>query len=184
MTDNSHLVLSQSTGLIGTNYLSTTKGLNCGKSTNNSVTLAHSGNTHRKNDGNNSNKTLWNCSYCKRNCNHKRTEDKVKVAKHLSAVLDKSCCKDKQRDDNNKNSKCVGKLIKGNLKWSLSLFCLRDCVCNLTHLSVHACCNNNCTAASIDHNRSGVAHILSVTQRNIICAFSKTEGLRVFLDRN
>ena len=96
MTDNSHLVLSQSTGLIGTNYLSTTKGLNCGKSTNNSVTLAHSGNTHRKNDGNNSNKTLWNCSYCKRNCNHKRAEDKVKVAKHLGTVLNKACCKNKQ----------------------------------------------------------------------------------------
>ena len=96
MTDNSHLVLGQSTGLIRADNLSTTKGLNCGKSTNNSVTLAHSGNAHRKNDGNNSNKTLWNCSYCKRNCNHKRAEDKVKVAKHLGTVLNKACCKNKQ----------------------------------------------------------------------------------------
>ena len=72
MTDNSHLVLGQSTGLIRADNLSTTKGLNCSKTTDNSVALAHSGNAHRKNDGNNSNKTLWNCSYCKRNCNHKR----------------------------------------------------------------------------------------------------------------
>ena len=115
MTNNSHFVLSQSTGLIGTNYLSTTKGLNCSKTANNGVTLAHSGNAHRKNDGDNSNKTLWNCGYCKRNRNHKGAQNKVKVTKHLSAMLDKACCKNKQRDNNNKNSKCMGKLIEGNL---------------------------------------------------------------------
>ena len=107
MTNNSHLVLGQSTGLIRADNLSTTKGLNCSKTTDNSVALAHSGNAHRKNDGNNSNKALRNCSYCKRYCNHKGAQYKVKVAKHLGTVLNKACCKNKQRDDNNKNGKCV-----------------------------------------------------------------------------
>ena len=107
MTNNSHLVLGQSTGLIRADNLSTTKGLNCSKTADNSVAFAHSSNAHRKDDGNNSNKTLWNCSYCKRNCNHKSAQYKVKVAEHLSSMLNKACCKNKQRDDNNKNGKCV-----------------------------------------------------------------------------
>lgn len=48
MIDDSHLVLGQSTRLVGADYLSAAESLNCGKLTDKSLSLAHRGNAYGK----------------------------------------------------------------------------------------------------------------------------------------
>ena len=113
VVNNGHLVLCQSTRLVGADDLCAAEGFHGGQTANDGVTLGHIGHAHGKNDGNDHRKSFGNSSNRQRNGNHKGRKNgigKAEVARtdELNAEYDHA-------DAKNEPSQDLGELIELSL---------------------------------------------------------------------
>ena len=179
VVNNGHLVLGKSTGLVGADDLGASESFNCGKLTNDCVTLGHIGNADGKNDSNNGCKSLGDSGNCKRNSYHEGVEDRLKA----DTVTDKLNAEDNHADTDNEVGEDLGKTCELDLKGSLALFCLCKRVCDLTHFGIHTCSNDYCLAASVNDYGAHEYHVFTVTESNV-AVLSCGENLFLLVNGN
>ena len=172
-----HLILRKSTGLIGTDDLRTAESFHRGEFTDQSLTFAHGGNADGKDDGNNSRKTFGNSGNGKSDGGYEGIKNRTRKEgfEFKSVFIQNEGFNDTHHEDEyadaeNKLCKERGKLRHLFLKGGLLFFGIVERIGDLTHFGIHTNCRNDRPAASVNDRGTGIHHVLSVTESNILRA--------------
>ena len=144
--------------------------------------MAHLCNANGKHDGDDGGKTLGDGRHGKRYRHHERVEHQADVTKEgKAAVLDHANQNDDRRYPHNKECQDTRKLSELNLQRRLFVLGLGQRVRNLAHLGIHAGAHDHGPAATVHDDRAHVAHVLAVSQRDVVLSLSNGQCVGTLL---
>ena len=165
---NSHSILCQRTGFIGTNDRNRTQTFYRLQLSHNRMFPCHFLRTEREHNGNNGTQCLRNGSYCK--CNGKQQAIHQFIPADSAVPCTPDTQSEYQRTDNqNSNGQSLSKLIQCTLQRCFPFLCILNHRCNFSDFRMRANIRNQHRSTSIRYKASAISHCMAISKRNLLC---------------
>ena len=159
-----HLVLGQSTGLVGADDLRAAQRLHGGEPPDDGVALTHVGHADAQYHRHHGGQTLRDGGHGQRHGHHERLQNGGEgVVAHHHQIKDE----DEHADAQHQLAERLAQLGQLPLEGRLLLLRLGQYMGDLAHLRVHTGGGDDRLTTAIDHGAAHVAHIFPVTQRHV-----------------